>query len=430
MTLTPYCYSDTVDFDSHYHAMAHFDMSMKVSRAAELELPRLESEGGLLSLMRTNWQAWLSLFAITAFTLLPWSREMTLGALADAYWQVASYVACTLFVVYAFQTRFSASSQVSKWLNASPSLQVFFASAAGILPGCGGAIVVMTQFVKGKLSFGSVVAVLTATMGDAAFLLLATAPSAGAQVLGISLVAAIISGFVVDRVHRADFLRPDVSKNLATSVEMSDTPMAVPRPSYQARFWQVVMLPTVCIALLGSMQYDVDAVFGAPPGSFTYLGAGLSVIAMMLWATGDKRKYDDCARSIHRLDGEGLFHLVAHETHFILSWVILGFLSVQILMLASGYELTALLPDNPGLLVLGAIMVGWIPGCGPQIILTSLYLQGQLPFSAQLGNAISNDGDALFPALALAPKAALVATLYSTVPALISAYGYGFIFGW
>ena len=57
-------------------------------------------------------------------------------------------------------------------------------------------------------------------------------------------------------------------------------------------------------------------------------------------------------------------------------------------------------------------------------MVTTLYLTNSLPLSAQLGNAISNDGDALFPALALALKAALLATLYSALPALLVAYGY------
>ena len=42
-----------------------------------------------------------------------------------------------------------------------------------------GAIVVVTQYIQGRISFGSLVAVLTATMGDAAFLLLATEPFTG-----------------------------------------------------------------------------------------------------------------------------------------------------------------------------------------------------------------------------------------------------------
>ena len=75
-----------------------------------------------------------------------------------------------------------------------------------------------------------------------------------------------------------------------------------------------------------------------------------------------------------------------------------------------------------------AILLGFLPGCGPQIIVTSFYLNGTIPLSAEIGNAISNDGDALFPAIALAPKAAIFATLYSAIPALIVAYGYMFLF--
>ena len=52
------------------------------------------------------------------------------------------------------------------------------------------------------------------------------------------------------------------------------------------------------------------------------------------------------------------------------------------------------------------------------------YLAGLVPLSAQIGNTISNDGDALFPAIAIAPKVAIVATLYSAVPAIMIAYGW------
>ena len=69
-----------------------------------------------------------------------------------------------------------------------------------------------------------------------------------------------------------------------------------------------------------------------------------------------------------------------------------------------------------------AILIGFIPGCGPQIMITSMYISGQIPMSAQIGNSISNDGDALFPAMAIAPKVAVLATLYSAIPALMVAY--------
>jgi hypothetical protein len=77
-----------------------------------------------------------------------------------------------------------------------------------------------------------------------------------------------------------------------------------------------------------------------------------------------------------------------------------------------------------------AILIGFLPGCGPQVLVTTMYLAGILPLSAQIGNALSNDGDALFPAIAIAPKVAVVATLYSAVPAVIISYGWLFFVEW
>ena len=78
------------------------------------------------------------------------------------------------------------------------------------------------------------------------------------------------------------------------------------------------------------------------------------------------------------------------------------------------------------LLPLLGVLVGFIPGCGPQVLVATLYINGVIPFAALIGNAISNDGDALFPAIALNPKAAVVATAYSAIPALIVGYGFYF----
>jgi hypothetical protein len=115
---------------------------------------------------------------------------------------------------------------------------------------------------------------------------------------------------------------------------------------------------------------------------------------------------------------------VLQDTSFVTTWVVLAYLLFGLGVFVTGLDLGALFQAWTPLLPLVAILIGLLPGCGPQIVVTSLYLAGAVPFSAQLGNAISNDGDALFPAMALAPKAALLATFYSAIPALIVAYGY------
>ena len=62
------------------------------------------------------------------------------------------------------------------------------------------------------------------------------------------------------------------------------------------------------------------------------------------------------------------------------------------------------------LLPLLAIIIGFIPGCGPQIITTSLYLAGVIPFSAQIGNAISNV-EMSFPCYCFSTQSSVHATL-------------------
>ncbi len=96
-----------------------------------------------------------------------------------AYLQVTVFVAATLAIFYTLEAWFRVDP--AELLARHQSWQVPIAAALGALPGCGGAIMVITQYIRGGISFGSVVSVLTATMGDAAFLLLAQKPMAGSR---------------------------------------------------------------------------------------------------------------------------------------------------------------------------------------------------------------------------------------------------------
>ena len=69
--------------------------------------------------------------------------------------------------------------------------------------------------------------------------------------------------------------------------------------------------------------------------------------------------------------------------------------------------------------VLAGALLGLIPGCGVQIIVMSFYLKGSFPFAALVANTISQDGDALFPLIAMNKKAAFWATVVTTIPAII-----------
>ncbi len=68
---------------------------------------------------------------------------------------------------------------------------------------------------------------------------------------------------------------------------------------------------------------------------------------------------------------------------------------------------------------IGGALLGFATGCGPQIVFPRISAQGGIPFSALTVNAISQDGDALFLSMAIDMKAAIVATIYTTIPALV-----------
>jgi len=100
-----------------------------------------------------------------------------------------------------------------------------------------------------------------------------------------------------------------------------------------------------------------------------------------------------------------------------------AFLVFELLVAGFGLDLATFLEGAWLLMPLLGTLVGFLPGCGPQILVATFYLSGALPVSALAANAISNDGDALFPALALAPRAAFAASLVTAAPALLVGYG-------
>ena len=139
-------------------------------------------------------------------------------SVADAYIQVSAFVAGTFLIFYGIEKFLKIDATAA--LRRDTIWQVPVAAALGALPGCGGAIIVVTQYVTGRLSFGSVVAVLTATMGDAAFLLIAQEPLTGIAIIVMGFVVGTLSGWIINAIHGGDFLRGALGTSDAAQTAM------------------------------------------------------------------------------------------------------------------------------------------------------------------------------------------------------------------
>ena len=353
-------------------------------------------------------------------------------SLSDAFLQVTVFVAATLAIFYSLEAWYKID--VSTLLAKHHLWQVPIAAGLGALPGCGGAIMVITQYIRGGISFGSVVSVLTATMGDAAFLLLAQAPLTGLSIFAIGFIVGVTSGYIVDAIHGTDFLRYKRG---------SDNPARSPcirRVDSRAwRYvWTLFLIPGLIFGGYVAFQADTASVFGTFMGTETVVWVGLmgAVVSLLLWGVvspsrSDPESQDEgslgwASASSGRL-GDAPARIVG-DTCFVTVWVAFAYLIYELGVHFTGADLKQLFQTWAPLVPLVAILVGFIPGCGPQVVVAAMYLNGVVPFSAEIGNAISNDGDALFPAIAMAPKAAIIATLYSAIPAVIVAYGYYWLF--
>ena len=333
--------------------------------------------------------------------------DLTRALVTDAYVQVSAFVAVTLSIFYFSEHKFNFN--LGKFLKESSKIQIPISAMLGATPGCGGAVVVVAAYTSGNVSFGAVIATLTATMGDAAFLLIAVRPDIAILVLPLTLIAGIITGYVADNFYTLSHQERVV--NLKKEIPL------IGKNRKRDILFAILIIPGFGLGVLQILQYDLEGLFGFFPQLIAITGM---VTSILIWSNSKiKTMTNPKDKPLVR---------VAEETSFIAIWVLSAYLAYDYLVFLTPLDFNVMFKTIGVLIPFLAIIIGFIPGCGPQILVTTLFINGMIPFSALLGNAISNDGDALFPAIAIAPRAAVLATIYSGIPAFIMAYALYFFF--
>ena len=332
--------------------------------------------------------------------------EVTRALLVDAYLQVSVFVAATFLILYSAERLLDFDFRTV--LARDNAYVVPIAAGLGATPGCGGAVMVVAAYSSGNVGLGAVVAALTSTMGDAAFLLIALRPDAAAVVLPTAFIVGIVSGWVVNWL----FPNFQLGKNKKSCISK----FALGRTRVLDVAYLAAAIPGLALGILLLFQIQIGDELSWLPTALAFAGI---FVGFMIWMTSS-------FKTMSHPDDSPVTRM-AEETSFITVWVIAAFLVYEYLAVFAGIDLGKLFETVAPLLPLIGILIGFIPGCGPQVLVTSLYINGVIPFAALLGNAISNDGDALFPAIAVDPKAAILATLVSAIPAIIVAYGFFYL---
>lgn len=368
-------------------------------------------------------------------------------AAANAFIQVGTFVAITL-LLFGYMN-YKSGGKIIEHIHKHKKFQVIYGSLLGLTPGCGGAILVMPLFLKGQVTFGTVVATLIATMGDAAFVLIASAMPTFLTISIISFVTAIIFGYFIDWLKIGTTLnKPSFSDELLTQNKIFQPEPQFEEASccctnntnsknqfiYQRKKWiyifrhhvayiifWILALSALPLGIMNLMQIDINNAL--PIKNLGLIGVIGTFFSLLYNIFTHKFLADDTLPEIKSKQNslkETLIHN-AEETAFVIMWVFLALFVYELIVMISGGEdvILSLLKKTGYAAVLVGLLVGFIPGCGPHIILATLYVHGAFPFSGLIANAICNDGDALFPLIAMDKKASLLSSLYSFIPAFI-----------
>ena len=323
----------------------------------------------------------------------------------------------------------------------------------GLTPGCGGAIVMMPMYARGYVTYGTVLATLIATLGDSAFVLIGAAINNSdfvaplIAVHAISFVAGVSWGYLVDMTGttpRKPLGRfgPTIGQEMAREVSeqeqvLDDLPREEPdglgykilHQGYLV-WWGVTIIGLIFAVLLlvwsgQDPDYGLELSYNPTTlnGFITWIGLLGTSLSIILYFAQKNWIGDDTEATIgdklHSMR-ETMIHS-ASETAFVTFWVMIAYLAFEFGVLFSGISEQDMSSYGDGIIaVLAASIIGLIPGCGPQIIAITAYTKEIISFPALAANAISQDGDALFPLLVRHKAASLWATIHTTIPAIIA----------
>lgn len=298
--------------------------------------------------------------------------------------------------------------------------QVLLGGLLGVLPGCVGGFACVSLYSHGMISFGALIAMLIASSGDEAFVMLAMFPGKALILFAALFAIAVVAGLVVDTLSH-DKKAPHTACDAHFEVHGSDG-HGVERSWKNLRhpIWQrVVLLAGIAafiVALaLGMLEHEHEPSAGAHFNIFDeyWINLLFAVCSLfVLWFTA--------VSSNHFVQEHLWGHVVKKHLLRIFLWSFGAILLIELLM--HFFDLESLVKGNTPFMILLAVLIGLIPESGPHLVFVTLFAGGMVPFSVLLASSISQDGHASLPLLAETKAGFVKAKAINALVAAIAAY--------
>jgi len=303
-------------------------------------------------------------------------------------------------------------------LKRSRASQVIVSALLGSVPGCLGGFASVSLYTHGIISFGALIAMMIASSGDEAFVMLAMMPKDAVWIFLVLLGIAIVIGLLVDYLYHPARQPETCGEQYNVHSEDEHSHHHEKRHFSWKRVAMFLGVAFFLVALVtGKLEHEEAEV--ASEGGFNFLseewmywlfGAlGLIVLGVLVWGND------------HFVENHLWRHIVLKHLPSVFLWsfgvlILLGVILQYV-------DISSWISSNTALMILLATLVGIIPESGPHMIFVTLYASGIVPLPVLLASCISQDGHASLPLLAETKSGFLKAKLINCLAALLVGFG-------
>ena len=301
--------------------------------------------------------------------------------------------------------------------------QVILGAGLGIIPGCMGGFAAVSMYSHKLLSFGALVAMMIASSGDEAFVMLAMIPKEALLLMVVLFVVAILAGLLVDRFskphpHHHEGCEEGYQIHEEDEKEESDDKPTL-RNMRHASAERIALLLGVILFIValafGMFEHEHEEAIHTQLNIFNeywmnLIFAVISLFVVWFIATADE----------HVIKEHLWEHIIRKHFLSIFLWTFVALLVIQVGL--HYFDIETLISNNIPWMILLAVLVGIIPESGPHLLFVTLFATGTVPFSVLLASSISQDGHASLPLLAESKRSFVKAKIVNALVAVFFGY--------
>ena len=296
--------------------------------------------------------------------------------------------------------------------------QVVLGGLLGVLPGCIGGFACVSLYSHGMLSFGALVAMMIASSGDEAFVMLAMFPGKALLIFAALLAVGIFAGLLVDAFSKGKKAAGDECDH-HFDIHGGHHGIDASWKNLKKPSWQRIVLLAgtaafIAALALGLLEHDHEhAAGGLQIFDEYWVNLVFAVCSLfVLWFTA--------VAGEHFVQDHLWNHVIKKHFISIFLWSFGALLVIGLAM--HWFDLESLVKGNIPFMILLAVLIGLIPESGPHLIFVTLFASGVIPFSVMMASCISQDGHASLPLLAQSKAGFVKAKLINALVAALVGY--------